>query len=620
MCGILGYVGDRDASQILVDGLRKLEYRGYDSSGVAIVEGSQLTIRRSVGKLSALERLLKRKPVDGCIGLGHTRWATHGAPSEGNAHPHIDSSGRIVIVHNGIIENYLALKKKLQAQGVRFRSETDTEVVAHLISWHWQALLRRNSKSSREILIQAVRSALGEIRGTYALGIMCTALPDLVIGARRDCPLIVGVGKDENFLASDVPAVISNTRQVIFLEDGDVALIERNKVEIIDHAGSKAHRPISKISWNPAQAEKAGYPHFMLKEIHEQPRVVEDTLRGRLHMKTGDIELNELGLSEQKIKKIRKVRFVACGTSWHAALTGSYLIEKYSGIPCQVDIASEFRYRDPVVEPGTLVIAVSQSGETADTLAAIRLARKKGAYTLCIANVIGSSMTREAQSSLMTHCGPEIGVASTKAFTGQLVAMQMLALYLGRVRKSYPTKSLRALGKNLAHLSQWVTETLKCAPQVARVAKRYCKRGNFLFIGRNLNYPIALEGALKLKEISYIHAEGYPAGELKHGPIALIDRKMPIVAVAPEAAVYEKIASNIQEAKSRGADVIAIATRGNKEIKSHTRDVIYIPAVPEDLSPLLSVIPLQLLAYDIAVLLGRDVDQPRNLAKSVTVE
>ncbi len=620
MCGILGYVGDKDASRILVDGLRKLEYRGYDSSGVAVVEGSRLTIRRSVGKLSALERLLRKKPVDGTIGLGHTRWATHGAPSEGNAHPHIDSSGRIVIVHNGIIENYLALKKKLVAQGIRFRSETDTEVVAHLVSWHWHALLRRTSKGSREILIQAVRDALREIRGTYALGIMCTSLPDLIIGARRDCPLIVGIGKDANFLASDVPAVIANTRQVIFLEDGDVALVEKNKVEILDHTGVKVNRTVNRISWNPEQAEKAGYPHFMLKEIHEQPRVVEDTLRGRLHLKTGDIILDELGLSEQKIKSIRKVRFVACGTSWHAALTGSYLIEKYTGIPCQVDIASEFRYRDPVIERGTVVIAVSQSGETADTLAALRLARKKGAHTLCIANVIGSSMTRDAQGSLMTHCGPEIGVASTKAFTGQLVAMQMLALYFARIRKSYPAKQLRAAGKDLAHLSQWVTETLKCGKHVLAVAKKYAKRGNFLFIGRNLNYPIALEGALKLKEISYIHAEGYPAGELKHGPIALIDRKMPIVAVAPEAGVYEKIASNIQEAKSRGADVIAIATRGNKELKSHVRDIIYIPPVPEELAPLVSVIPLQILAYDIAVLLGRDVDQPRNLAKSVTVE
>lgn len=620
MCGILGYVGEKDATQVLVDGLRKLEYRGYDSSGVAVLEDGRLNVRRSVGKLSALEGLLKKSPVGGTVGLGHTRWATHGAPSEGNAHPHTDETGCIVVVHNGIIENYLALKKKLQSQNVRFRSETDTEVVAHLISTRWQALMRRNHKSPREILVTAVREALAEIRGTYALGVLCTSFPDLIIGARRDCPLIIGIGKDENFLASDVPAVISNTRQVMFLEDGDVALVEKNAVEILDEAGHKAHRPVVRVSWNPSQAEKAGYPHFMLKEIYEQPRVVEDTLRGRLKLKSGDVSLTELKLSEKKIKKITKVRFVACGTSWHAAVTGSYLIEKYAGIPCQADIASEFRYRDPIIEPNTLIIAVSQSGETADTLAAMRLARKKGAHTICIANVIGSSLTREAHGTLMTHCGPEIGVASTKAFMGQLVAMQMLALYLANVRKSYPLKQLRAAGKVLAHSSQWITKTLKCERQVMAVAKMYHKRENFLFVGRNLNYPIAMEGALKLKEISYIHAEGYPAGELKHGPIALIDKDMPVVAVATKSSVYEKIYSNVEESKSRGAEVIAIATEGDKAIRSHVARVIYVPEVPEDLTPMINVIPLQLLAYHISVLRGCDVDQPRNLAKSVTVE
>ncbi len=620
MCGILGYIGDKPATQILVDGLRKLEYRGYDSAGVAVLNGHSLFLRRSVGKLESLERLLKKNPLTGSLGLGHTRWATHGAPSETNAHPHTDSSRKIIVVHNGIIENHVTLKAKLKKMGFKFKSETDTEVVAHLIASYREQMMKKNGKTPQEILIAAVRAALAEIEGTFALGILCTDLPDVLIGARRDCPLIVGLGEGENFLASDVPAVLAYTRSVIFLEEGDLAILSKTGVEILDPQGSRVEREATKITWDPVQAEKAGYKHFMLKEIYEQPRTVEDTLLGRLHVPTGEVDLTDSGFRESFIKSISRVRFVACGTSWHAGLIGAYYMEKLTGIPCQVDIASEFRYRDPVIEPRTLIVAISQSGETADTLAAIRLAKKKGAKIMAIANVVGSTLTRDAHGFLLTHCGPEIGVASTKAFMGQLVALYTLALWVARLKKTLPPKELRTLGKNLAHLSQWVTEALRCERSVSVIAEKFQHAEDFLYVGRNLNYPIAMEGALKLKEISYVHAEGYPAGELKHGPIALIDEKMPLVAVVTKSFVYEKMVSNIEEAKSRGAKVIAIATKGDTVVKEKADQTIYVPDVPEDLVPMVSVIPLQILAYKIAVLRGCDVDKPRNLAKSVTVE
>jgi glutamine---fructose-6-phosphate transaminase (isomerizing) len=622
MCGILGYVGNLNATDVLIEGLRKLEYRGYDSAGVAVLTNGHFEIRRSVGKLGELQNLLMKQPASGRLGVGHTRWATHGAPTEVNAHPHSDSTGKIVVVHNGIIENYRTLKERLQKQGVVFKSQTDTEVVGHLISHHYERLIKegKNKPVQRNEFIRAVQAALKEVEGTFALGIVCSDLPDLLIGARRDCPLIVGVGQGHNFLASDVPAVLNYTRDVIFLEDNDVAVVSSEGINITDLDGKPIQRKTSRVVWDAIQAEKAGYKHFMLKEIHEQPRAMENTLLGRLDNQTGEVRLEGQGLSEADAAKIERVRFVACGTSWHASLIGSYLIEKYTRIPCQVEIASEFRYRDPVVEKGTLVVAVSQSGETADTLAAVRLAKKKGATTLTIANVVGSSLTRDAHGSLLTHCGPEIGVASTKAFTGQLLAMHLLMLDIARGRKALSPEVLREKGQELQHLSRWVTQTLQCEQAVTDIAKKFFRRTDFLYLGRNVNYPIALEGALKLKEISYIHAEGYPAGEMKHGPIALIDENMPIVAIATKSAVYDKMVSNIEEASARGAQVIAIATEGDTMVKEKAAEVIYVPDVPEDISPIINVIPLQILAYQIAVYLGCDVDQPRNLAKSVTVE
>ncbi len=619
MCGILGYVGGLNATQVLVDGLRRLEYRGYDSAGVAVLTNGGFEIRRAVGKLSELEAVLQKSPLSGHMGLGHTRWATHGAPTERNAHPHTDGTGTIIVVHNGIIENYLSLKEKLSSDGCEFKSQTDTEVVSHLIS-HYRKKFAKDSDNKKTVFIKAVLAALKDIKGTFALGIVCAELPDLVVGARRDCPLIVGMGDKQNFLASDVPAILSYTRDVVFLEDGDVAILSKEGVDFVDVEGQKVTRKVHKIAWDPVQAEKAGYKHFMIKEIHEQPRIVENTLLGRLNTHTSEVSLGELDFLGKEVANVKRVRFIACGTSWHASLVGSYLIEKYTGIPSQVDIASEFRYRDPIVDSGTLMVAVSQSGETADTLAALRLAKKKGAKVLGIANVVGSTLTRDADGSLLTHCGPEIGVASTKAFMGQLVAMHLLTMHLAKLKKFVPEPQLVAMGKNLTHLSQWITETLECEKQAAEVAKKYFRRKNFLYLGRNVNYPVAMEGALKLKEISYIHAEGYPAGEMKHGPIALLDENLPIVAVVTKSTVYDKMISNIEEAKSRGADVIAIATKGDTLVGQKAADVIYVPEVPEDLSPLINVIPLQLLAYYIAVFLGCDVDQPRNLAKSVTVE
>jgi glucosamine--fructose-6-phosphate aminotransferase (isomerizing) len=608
MCGIVGYIGDKNAAEILVEGLRHLEYRGYDSSGVAVLNGGPVELRRSIGKLNVLEEQLKINPANGTLGIGHTRWATHGRPTVENAHPHACCDNRIFVAHNGIIENYDELKQGLVADGHVFKSQTDTEVLAHLIERHYDG-----------DLLQAVRTALAKVKGSYAVGVVSEDHRDQFIAARKDSPLIIGIGDNETFVASDVAAVLRHTRKVIFLEDGDIADIARQEVHIFDINGLPALRIPQTIEWDANKTLKSGYAHFMLKEIHEQPETVQNTLRGRVRLNDGRIDLQK-SLSIETARSLSKICLVGCGTSYHAGLVARYWMEEMAGLPCDVEIASEFRYLRAEKDPNTLVVAISQSGETADTLAALRKSKAKGLKTLALCNVIGSSVARDAEHTLLIQCGPEIGVASTKAFTGQLIAMHMLTLYLARLRKSTPARQLHAMANTLAGLSRVITETLKCEKQVAAIARSYYKRPNFLFVGRNVNYPIAMEGALKLKEISYIHAEGYPAGELKHGPIALIDRKLPIVAIATDGAVYEKMLSNIEEAKSRGADAIVVATKGNKEMKSKVADVVFVPDVPEDLTPLVAVIPLQLLAYHISVLRGCDVDQPRNLAKSVTVE
>jgi len=621
MCGIVGYVGGEDASDVLLDGLKRLEYRGYDSAGVAVLNGPVLDIRRSVGKLHNLDVLLKKSPLAGHVGIGHTRWATHGRPSEENAHPHRDASGRVVVVHNGIIENYSALKAGLQARGVKFESQTDTEVIAHLVG---EAIARRKKKDAPlapEDFLEAVRETLSELKGTYALGIITADCPGVIVGARRECPLLVGIGEKEYFLASDAPAILSRTRHAVFLNDGDMALLSSDGVKLFSaETGLPVERKTTHLPWDPLQAEKAGYRHFMLKEIHEQPRAIEDCLRGRLNVDEIRVHLDTLRLSEEQIKAFRKITIVACGTSYHAGLLARYLIEKWVKAPCDVEIASEYRYRDPLVGPEDLVVAISQSGETADTIAAIRHAKEKGARTLAICNVIGSTLYRESHGKILTHCGPEIGVASTKAFSSQVVVLYLLALYGALLRGSLPRPDVEKIMQNLLHLPHWVGEALKCEPATIALAKKYFHSRNFLFLGRNLNYPIALEGALKLKEISYIHAEGYPSGELKHGPIALIDEDMPVIAVATQGRVYDKILTNLEEVAARGGRVIAVATQGDTRISALTPDVLWMPDMPESMAPAVNVVPLQLLSYHIAVLRGCDVDQPRNLAKSVTVE
>jgi glucosamine--fructose-6-phosphate aminotransferase (isomerizing) len=608
----MGFVGDEDAVPILLQGLRRLEYRGYDSAGVACVSQGKLEIRRAAGKLLNLTKELERSPILSNLGIGHTRWATHGRPTEANAHPHVSSDGRLAVVHNGIVENYLKLREELKAQGYTFKSETDTEVLSNLIE--------RELKSGLD-LASAVRAALSKVEGSYGLAVVSLDASGEIVAARQGSPLVIGLGSQgRNYLASDVPALLEHTRDVVFLEDGEVALIKKDSYQVTDLKGALRVKTPTRITWDPLQAEKSGYKHFMLKEIFEQPRVVEDTLRGRILKTDGDVFLEELNLSEADVKNTRKLFLVACGTSWHAALIGKFLIEEFSGIPVEVDIASEFRYRDPLVSSQDLVIGISQSGETADTLAAMRLAKEKGARVCAICNVVGSTMTREASGTLQTHAGPEIGVASTKAFTAQITALLLLAFYLGRRSgKLGPENSKRHL-EQLRSLPRLIERALKQEPQVKALAKKFAQHKDFLYLGRGINYPIALEGALKLKEISYIHAEGYPAGEMKHGPIALIDEHMPVVAIAPQGRVYEKMLSNIEEAKAREAVIIAVVSEGDRQLATIAQHVLTIPACSDVFSPVLAMIPLQLLAYYVAVQRGCDVDQPRNLAKSVTVE
>jgi glutamine---fructose-6-phosphate transaminase (isomerizing) len=617
MCGIVGYVGGRQALPFLISGLKRLEYRGYDSAGVAVTGARGLQIVRRQGKLSALEAVVAAEPPQGTLGIGHTRWATHGKPSEANAHPH--TSGAVTVVHNGIIENHLALRAELEKAGRQFTSETDTEIFAHLID---RALEPADGKSAS--LADAVRSALGRVEGTYALVVISERDPGQIVAAKNASPLVVGLGDNETFLASDVPALLDYTRNVIYLEDGDVAELRRDKVVVTDLAGTPLSRPQRTIEWNAAQAEKAGYPHFMLKEIFEQPQAVTDTLRGRLSPETGDAVLDGIDLP---ITTFKRVVLLACGTSFYAALVGKFLIEAAGRIPCEVDLASEFRYRDPVVGPGDLVIAISQSGETADTLAAVKEARGRGATVLAISNVVDAAIPRASHATFYTHAGPEIGVASTKCFTAQLAALALIALHVGRRRATLTADAARALAAELAAVPQKMAHCLatlvpeaEAAAPLAKLAAKYKDARDFLFLGRGLNYPIALEGALKLKEISYIHAEGYAAGEMKHGPIALIDDGVPVVVIAPKGYGYEKVLSNLAEVRARKGRILAVATDGDALIASQCDDVLRVPDAGALVQPFLTVLPLQLLAYAIAIAKGNDVDQPRNLAKSVTVE
>ena len=614
MCGIIGYIGSKDVVPVLIDGLRRLEYRGYDSAGIALVRDGAIELRRSAGRLARLEEAINGRPIDGDYGIGHTRWATHGRPTEENAHPHRDCTGRIVVVHNGIIENYLDLKHQLERDGHTFITETDTEVVAHLVEREMQD----------DGLENAVRRALSSLRGLFGLVLIAADDPDKIVAVRNGPPIVVGLGDKEFLVASDVPAILSHTRDVVFLGDEEMAVITRSGVAFTDYGGRAVSKATQRVHWDPVMAEKAGYKHFMHKEIFEQPRAAQETLLGRISLETGDVFLGELEIPESRLQAIERVMILACGTSWHAGLIGKFLIEQLVQLPVEVDYGSEYRYRDPIIGKTTFVIVITQSGETADTLAALKEARRKGAQSIAVCNVVGSMATREVDGTVYTHAGPEIGVASTKAFTSQLVALYLLALYLGRVRGTLSPADARPHLDSLTCLPLLLERTLKCEATTEEIAKRFYQRSNFLYLGRGINYPVALEGALKLKEISYIHAEGYPAGEMKHGPIALIDENMPVVVVAPSDRLFEKIVSNVQEAKARGAAVIALTNRGHDRLDNvldPARDVVItVPTAPPLTTAILMVLPLQLLAYHIAVRRGCDVDQPRNLAKSVTVE
>ena len=614
MCGIIGYIGDQPVVPVLIEGLRRLEYRGYDSAGVAVVNGHGLEIRRSAGKLINLENVIAATPLSGNYGLGHTRWATHGRPTEENAHPHRDCKDRIVVVHNGIIENYLELKRDLQSKGHKFVTETDTEVIAHLVEQEWKD----------DGLDGAVMRAMHRLRGLFAIVLISADDPEKIVAVRNGPPVVVGFGDGEWFVASDIPAILQHTRDVAFLGDQEIAIVTRAGVKFTDLDGQVIEKKSQRVTWDPIQAEKAGFKHFMLKEIFEQPTAVRETVLGRVSQETGLVFLDEMKLTDDDFRAVNKVQLLACGTSWHAALVGKFLLEQLAGIPTEVDYGSEYRYRSPIADDKTLTVVITQSGETADTLAALREAKSKGARSVAICNVVGSMATREADGTLYTHAGPEIGVASTKAFTCQLVALHILALYLGQVRGTLSEDIRRKHIADLLRLPSILEQVLKTSKQIDDIAGRFYNRTDFLYLGRGINYPIALEGALKLKEISYIHAEGYPAGEMKHGPIALIDEKMPVVAIATADHVYEKMLGNIQEVKARGGSIIAITTAGDdtvwRMLNGDTDSIISLPAVTAELTPVAISIPLQLLSYHIAVRRGCDVDQPRNLAKSVTVE
>ncbi len=620
MCGIVGYVGNKQVVPLIIDGLRKLEYRGYDSAGIAVVnEEHGLEIRRAEGKLRNLEETIRLDPIDGTYGIGHTRWATHGRPTEENAHPHRDCTGRVVVVHNGIIENYLQLKDRLRKADHRFVTETDTEVIAHLIEEHLKTGVSFE---------KAVNDAVLELRGIFALSIINADEPDMIVAVRQGPPVVIGLGDREYFVASDIPPILQHTRDVFFLGDGEIAIITKDAVRVVDFEGNSVQPAIQRITWDPIMAEKGGFKHFMLKEIYEQPRAVRDTVQGRISLESGRVFLDEMkNITEADFKRINSITIAACGTSWHAGLAGKYMIEQLARIPVDVDYASEFRYRDPVMDEDTLLLVISQSGETADTIAALREAKEHGSKVLAICNVQGSMIVREADGTILTHAGPEIGVASTKAFTSQMIALYLLGLYLGELRGSLSSEQARAHTQQLAELPVKLEHLLNESDELEELSKEFFRSTDFLYLGRGINFPVALEGALKLKEISYIHAEGYPAGEMKHGPNALIDERLPVLFIntreegnrASELR-YEKTHSNIVEVKAREGIVISVLTEGDTMSSVVSDHVIEIPASSDLLSPVLSIVPLQLLAYHIAVRRGCDVDQPRNLAKSVTVE
>ncbi len=621
MCGIVGYIGSKKVVPVIIGGLRKLEYRGYDSAGIAVVtKDGKLEVRRAPGKLRNLEEVLQKSPIEGTYGIGHTRWATHGRPTEENAHPHRDCSGQIVVVHNGIIENYLELKEQLQQEGHKFVTETDTEIVAHLVEKNTQGGV---------CLEEAVRQSLKQLRGIYSLVFLSAKEPQKIVAARLGPPSVIGLGEGEYFVASDIPALLEHTRQIFFLADGDIAVLTPKGVHVMDHDGRPVNRPAQHVAWDPIMAEKGGFKHFMQKEIFEQPRAVRDTLLGRISQDTGKIFLDEMQITEKQFRDFQHLRIVACGTSWHAGLAGKFMIERLARLPVEVDYGSEFRYRDPILDSKTLTVCISQSGETADTLAGQREAKQKGSPTLAICNVMGSMVTREAAGTIITHAGPEIGVASTKAFTSQLTALLLLAVHLGQSRDKLSAEASKNLLQEFTRIPHKIEMVLQQEESgtFENLARQFFRHTDFLYLGRGIHYPIALEGALKLKEISYIHAEGYPAGEMKHGPNALIDENLPVVVLAthdesdPDSVTrYEKSVSNIQEVKARDGIVISIVTAGDHLARAASDHVLEVPPAPELLSPLLEIIPLQLLAYHIAVRRGCDVDQPRNLAKSVTVE
>ena len=627
MCGIVGYVGSKKVVPVILEGLKRLEYRGYDSAGIAVGSpaSEKLEVWRAPGKLANLEELLRDHPLDGTFGIGHTRWATHGRPTEENAHPHRDCTGRIVVVHNGIVENYLELKSELKALGHNFVTETDTEIIAHLI----EQIQRQAKSEGRPILLEeALRRAVRRLTGAFALGVLSAAEPDKIVTARLGPPVIVGVGDGEYFVASDVPGILHHTRNIYFLADGDMAIITRDGVELTDFDGHPIKRELTRIQWDPIQAEKGGYKHFMLKEIWEQPRAITDTTLGRVSLDSGKVFLGEMEIGDEELARASSISIAACGTSWHAALTGKYMIERLARLPVDVDYASEYRYRGPIADPNALGLLITQSGETADTLAAQREMKELGSRTVAICNVVGAMVAREAYGAIYTHAGPEIGVASTKAFTAQLTALFLLALKLGQLRGHLSKDQSIELITELSRIPARIEEILRArSAQCEMLAKEFASSRDFLYLGRGIHFPIALEGALKLKEISYIHAEGYPAGEMKHGPNALIDESLPVVVIATRDSAdaasklrYEKTLSNIQEVTARSGRVIAVATEGDALIGGLVEHVIPIPPAPEMLSPLIEIVPLQLLAYYIAVRRGCDVDQPRNLAKSVTVE
>jgi len=612
MCGIVGYIGNKQATPVIFDGLARLEYRGYDSAGIAVIEKGALKVRRKVGRLAGLVASVKADPFEGSIGIGHTRWATHGVPSETNSHPHIDCTGDIAVVHNGIIENYQELKTELQKKGHVFKSETDTEIVAHLIEEEF--------KGGAKSLVDAVRRALKRARGAYALGILRKQEPGVMVAARLGSPLIVGIGEGENFIASDVPAILNRTRKVLYLKDGEVIELKAGSYEVTDLSGKKVDHELVTIDWDVSAAEKGGFETFMLKEIHEQPKVIRDTFRGRISPDRKNILLKDMNLSVAELKAIKKMFIVSCGTAYYAGFTGKYLLEHYTNLPVETDLASEFRYRSPKLDDKTLVFTVTQSGETADTLASIRLAKSKGCKVVSICNVVGSSIARESDGVVYTYAGPEIGVASTKAFTAQLAAFYLFTIYYGRLTGQIDEATAEKMIKELEVVPEKMEKILEGKEKIATLAKKYQHAPSSLYLGRKFNYPIALEGALKNKEISYMHAEGYAAGEMKHGPIALIHKDMPIVCVCTAGETYEKMVSNIREVGARSGRIISVGTEGDEGVAKISEDVIYVPAASEEFSPILNVVPLQLLAYYIARERGCDIDKPRNLAKSVTVE